>query len=180
MISQPPPPSTSWLPRIVVVSALLIAAGFLALRFIEHKPVSFGSVVPGLGTQAATDTPASGAGSVSPTPAVPQNHVIVTVTSNPPGASVTVDGKAYGETPADIEWWGDQAAPGREVSFVLQKDGFEKATVVRSIVGERLTVDAHLSRNTPIVRPKPPRERPAATEPKGPVVVPDNFKDDPY
>jgi hypothetical protein len=89
-----------------------------------------------------------------------------------------VDGKTYGETPADIEWWGDQAAPGREVNFVLTKDGFEKVTVVRSVVGERLTVDAQLSRNPPpVLRPKP-RERPA--EPKGPVVVPDNFKDDPY
>jgi serine/threonine protein kinase len=180
VISQPPPPSTSWLPRIVVVSALLIAAGFLALRFVEHKPIHGGPAAAGLNTSASgTDTSASGTAGANPTQAVPQHHVIVTVTSNPPGASVTVDGKAYGETPADIEWWGDQAAPGREVSFVLHKDGFEKATVVRSIVGERLTVDAHLSRNTPVVRPKPPRERPA-TEPKGPVVVPDNFKDDPY
>ena len=62
---------------------------------------------------------------------------------------------------------------------MLQKDGFEKATVVRSVVGERLTVDAQLTRVAPLVRPKVPRERPA-TEPKAPVVMPDNFKDDPY
>jgi serine/threonine-protein kinase len=181
MLSQPPPPSTSWLPRIVAVSALLIAAGFLALRFVEQKPNGVSNVADkGTGTLILSGADAPGASAVepgAPKPAVPQNHVIVTVTSNPPGASVSVDGKTYGETPADIEWWGDQAAPGREVNFVLTKDGFEKVTVVRSIVGERLTVDAQLGRNAPMVRPKP-RERPA--EPKGPVVVPDNFKDDPY
>jgi hypothetical protein len=183
LVSQPPPPSTSWLPRIVAVSALLIAAGFLALRFVEQKPNANGTPDSnGLGTLilSGADTPGANPTSQAstPKPAVPQNHVIVTVTSNPPGASVSVDGKTYGETPADIEWWGDQAAPGREVNFVLTKDGFEKVTVVRSVVGERLTVDAQLARNPPpVLRPKS-RERPA--EPKGPVVVPDNFKDDPY
>jgi hypothetical protein len=123
--------------------------------------------------------PSSGEpGAQRPTP--PQHHVIVTVTSNPPGASVTVDGKAYGQTPADIEWWGDQASPGREVSFVLHKEGFEKTTVVRSIIGERLTVDAQLARNQQVTRPRPARERLTGPDTKGPVVMPDNFKDDPY
>lgn len=181
VLSQPPPPSTSWLPRIVAVSALLIAAGFLALRFLEQKPgvgarPDNGSVAAGTASGAGTTQAVPGQPG-SQQPAVPQHHVIVTVTSNPPGANVSVEGKAYGQTPADIEWWGDQAAPGREVNFVLQKDGFERATVVRSVNGERLTVDAQLVRVAPVVRPRP-RERPA--EPKGPVVVPDNFKDDPY
>jgi serine/threonine-protein kinase len=189
MVSQPPPPSTSWLPRIVALSALLIAAGFLTLRFLEHKPVqpsAENSGPPSAPTPAATPAAPPGAaplpsasepGAQRPTP--PQHHVIVTVTSNPPGANVSVDGKAYGQTPADIEWWGDQAAPGREVRFVLHKDGFERSTIVRSIVDERLTVDAQLVRAQPAVRSRPPRER-STTEPRGPVVVPDNFKDDPY
>lgn len=180
-LSQPPPPSNAWLPRVVAVSALLISAGFLALRFVEQKPdvgasnpstTLPGAAAPGIGSTTAPTDP-------SGKPAAPQHHVIVTVTSNPPGASVIVDDKAYGETPADIEWWGDQAKPGREVNFVLQKEGFEKVTVVRSIVGERLTLDAQLSRSAPVVRSRPRVERPAA-EPKVPVVVPDNFKDDPY
>jgi hypothetical protein len=110
--------------------------------------------------------------------------VVVTVTSNPPGARVSVDGKAYGETPADIEWWGDQAAPGREVSFVLQKEGFDRTTVVRSIVGERLNVDAQLTRVAVVPRRRPPSSQSSGDSPRpspqGPVVVPDDFKDDPY
>lgn len=93
------------------------------------------------------NAPIASAIAASPPNGTAQHHVIITVTSDPPGANVSVDGKAYGQTPADIEWWGDQAAPGREVNFVLQKDGFEKATVPRSINGERLTVDVQLMPN---------------------------------
>ncbi|HEX6243346.1 MAG TPA: serine/threonine-protein kinase, partial [Polyangiales bacterium] len=118
-LSQPPPPSTSWLPRIVALSALVIAAGFLALRFMEHKPMlpsgDTTAAANGAGASSASQLPSAGDPSAQK-PAPPQHHVIVTVTSNPPGANVTVDGTAYGQTPADIEWWGDQAAPGREVS----------------------------------------------------------------
>jgi hypothetical protein len=107
--------------------------------------------------------------------------VVVTVTSSPPGARISVDGKTYGETPADIEWWGELATPGREVRFALQREGFEKATVVRSIVGERLAVDAQLVRLPP-VRRRPATESVPRAQPgtPAPVVVPDNFKDDPY
>jgi hypothetical protein len=113
-------------------------------------------------------------------PLAAQNHVVVSLTSNPPGAQISVDGKVYGETPADIEWWGEQATPGREVSFIFTKEGYEKATVVRSVVAERLSVEAQLVR-TPSAQPRP---RPRSSEPRNnspaPVVMPDNFKDDPY
>jgi hypothetical protein len=83
-----------------------------------------------------------------------------------------VDGKPYGETPANIEWWGEQAKPGREVTFTLQKLGFERVTLVRSITGPELTVEAML--------PRPRRRSSGARGPQAPVVVPDNFKDVPY
>jgi hypothetical protein len=179
-LSQPPQAANTWLPRIVVVAAVLIAGGFLALRFAE-QPAAPTSLQPN-GAQEAASPVSPGAPSgtnAEQAPTAVQQHVVVTVTSNPPGALVSVDGKVYGETPADIEWWGEQAAPGREVSFVLTKDGFEKATVVRSIVGDRLTVDAHLARipSSAPVRPRAPRE---PRNSPAPVVMPDNFKDDPY
>jgi serine/threonine-protein kinase len=180
-ISQPPQAANTWLPRIVVVSAVLIAGGFLALRFAEQP--SQRDAVQTVGgneiasSQGAGSAQAGSSGQATPQLAPAQNHVVVTVTSNPPGATVTVDGKVYGETPADIEWWGEQATPGREVSFLLTKEGFEKATVVRSVVAERLNVDAQLTRAPsaqPRARTREPRSAPA------PVVMPDNFKDDPY
>ncbi len=184
-LSQPPQAANTWLPRIVVVAAVLIAGGFLALRFAEQPAAPNTTLQPSGGQEPATaasspNAPASGASIGKPgDPTAPaQQHVVVTVTSNPPGAQVSVDGKIYGETPADIEWWGEQATPGREVSFVLTKDGFEKATVVRSIVGDRLAVDAHLTR-VPSAAPVRPRSREPRNSP-APVVVPDNFKDDPY
>ena len=189
-LSQAPPTAANtWLPRIAVVLALLIASGFLALRFMERRPdQARDDGRPTTGTQAATTGAGMGAGQgTQPVPVAQQHHVVVTVTSNPPGARVSVEGKTYGETPADIEWWGDQASPGREVSFILQKDGFDKTTVVRSIVGERLTVDAQLTRAAVIPRRRPSSSSqsadqgtPRPTNPQGPVVVPDEFKDDPY
>jgi serine/threonine protein kinase len=183
MGSQPPPAAGgSWLPRAVVVLALLVATGFLALRFAERPPRPDNEVVgssEGAGGPAANG---SRLGSNSPIPLVTQQqyHVVVTVTSTPPGARISVDGKTYGETPADIEWWGDPAQPGREVRFVLHKEGFERVTLVRSIAGERLSIDAQLVRlPQPRRRPDPPA-RPQNSTPQGPVVVPDDFKDDPY
>jgi serine/threonine-protein kinase len=181
--SQPPQAANTWLPRIVVVSAVLIAGGFLALRFAEQPSQrdslqTVGSRDANGQTGNANASPGATA-SLGGTqlPAAVQHHVVVTVTSNPPGAQITADGKVYGETPADIEWWGEQATPGREVSFVLTKDGFEKVTVVRNVVAERLNVDAQLVR-TPSVAP---RTRPRSERnSQAPVVMPDNFKDDPY
>jgi serine/threonine-protein kinase len=184
--SLPPQAANTWLPRIVVVSAVLIAGGFLALRFAE-QPARRDGIQAGAGTDATGGTGASangtGANGTAATtggqqaPLAAQPHVVVTVTSNPPGAQVTVDGKIYGETPADIEWWGEQATPGREVSFILTKDGYDKATVVRSVVADRLNVDAQLTR-TPTAAPRPRAREPRNTQ--APVVMPDNFKDDPY
>jgi hypothetical protein len=165
-----------------VVLALLVAAGFLALRFAERAPRPDSEVV---GSSEGTSGPVatgSGSGTNSPIPLVTQQqyHVVVSVTSTPPGARISADGKTYGETPADIEWWGDPAAPGREVRFVLHKEGFERVTLVRTITGERLSVDAQLVRlPQPRRRPDPPA-RPQTSTPQGPVVVPDDFKDDPY
>jgi len=189
MLSQPPPTAANtWLPRIAVVLALVIAGGFLALRFLERPPEQAETGIKPAPNTGGNTSPGQGVvGAVAAgAPVAQQNHVVVTVTSNPTGARVSVEGKTYGETPADIEWWGDQAAPGREVSFVLSKEGFERATVVRSIVGERLTVDTQLSRAA-----APTRRRPSAGQnsndgparpatPAGPVLVPDDFKDDPY
>jgi serine/threonine protein kinase len=181
--SHPPPAQArgAWLPRAVVVLAVLVAAGFLALRVAEHPVRTDGDVV---GSNEGTNAPAASGSRSNDTP-IPlvtqqQHHVLLSVTSSPPGARISVDGKTYGETPADIEWWGEAATPGREVRFVLHKDGFERVTVVRSIAGEKLSIDAQLVRLPQPKRRSPEAARPQPATPQGPVVVPDDFKDDPY
>jgi len=216
-LSQPPGSqvsgAASWLPKIAVVGALAIAAGFLALRFAERgsslsaqqmQPQSVESPAPSQPAQApqpttpsgdptnplgATTTPL-GAQPTQPTPsaaeleATAQQHVLVRLTSTPSGATVTADGKVYGQTPADIEWWGEPAAPGRQITFGFEKDGYEKITVVRTVHGEKLNVEAVLPQRgaaAAAAKKRKPRESTEATDtPKGPVVVPEDFKEDPY
>jgi len=196
-----PSGSASWLPKVAVVLSLAIAGGFLALRFSERgsslnvpstptapAPVAAPSAPPV--TTPAIPTPTTEPGSAEPTRgpqaqpqpgdtpvAAAQHHVLVRLTSSPSGATVTADGKVYGQTPADIEWWGELAAPGRQITFSFEKDGYDKATVVRSVHGDNLNVEAVLpQRNAPARRV---RHR-APDSPKGPVVVPEDFKEDPY
>jgi eukaryotic-like serine/threonine-protein kinase len=224
--SQPPPaaaPSTPWLPRVVVVASLFVAAGFLALRFTEQgQTLVLTRTGPALNAPAQpSGTPAQqqapqGPGrdqnaplpAPAPEQAAPaQHHVVVTLTTVPAGAYVWADDKPYGQTPANIEWWGDQAAPGREVRFTFSRDGYEKATVVRSITGERLDIEAVLNRVPFVPRRRPAASAtgvgtegnsaapsaPAAGAPAGPAakpgeaaphsgvnVDPDEFKSDPY
>ncbi len=193
---QPPPSSSSpmpapvpqggagWLPKVAVIGALAIAGGFLALRFSERNVASTAPAAtqPAKATEQDGSEPSVAAAQApgvqhEPAQEAPQHHVILTINSHPPGAKITADGKAYGETPASIEWWGEQATPGREVTFTLQKDGFEKVTIVRSIKDEKLELDATLPR----VRRRSESARPPATRPvKVPAVLSEDFKNDPY
>jgi serine/threonine-protein kinase len=170
-LSQPPAPKAQWLPKVVVVASLGIAAGFLALRFTERGQ----SLQPARGAQgsaaplptapassaqpSAMPTPTTSAPEPTPTVGI-QRKVTVSLTSSPSGAQVWVDDRPYGQTPANIEWIGEQAALGREVRFTFHRDGYEKATVVRSLSGDRLNVDAILAKAPAVV----PRRRTTHTE----------------
>ncbi|MFT3921651.1 MAG: protein kinase [Myxococcales bacterium] len=191
-----------WLPKVAVIGALAIAGGFLALRFSERgasTQTPGTSVDPPAATAPAQDLAVANAAApsqpVEQRPAAPvpaeapsQFHTIVTINSTPPGAKITADGKAYGETPANIEWWGELAEPGREVTFTLEKDGFDKVTLVRSIKGEKLVVDASLPKTASAASgPSAPRRRAEGAQRGGqakpgrsPAVLTDDFKNDPY
>jgi serine/threonine protein kinase len=183
----PMPQPTSWFPRVAVIGALLIAGGFLALRFSEHQQAPqaapMGSVEP---KPSAGVTPRVVNGAQSPEQQageapIPQAHVLVRLTSNPSGARVLVDGKPYGPTPADIELWGDIAEKGKDVTFVFEKEGFESVSVQRRIQDEKFSVDAALSRDASRRRAGDKRTTGTGNTGTGTVVVtPDNFKEDPY
>jgi len=188
---QPPGGVAGWLPKFAVIGALAIAGGFLALRFSEHGEGASARGIPAPVPPAAVPTSgtpldgvsqaqipgqsgASTAGESQPS-AAEQQHVLVRLTSSPSGAHVSADGKEYGQTPADIEWWGEAAAQGRQVTFVFEKEGHEKVTVVRSLHGDTLNVDATLP-----ARNAPRRRANSSGDTKAPVVVPNDFKEDPY
>ncbi|MBC7173892.1 MAG: serine/threonine protein kinase, partial [Polyangiaceae bacterium] len=80
-----------------------------------------------------------------PEPAGPR-VVRVVLRSTPSGAAVVVGNRTYGPTPAEIEWVGEEAAVGREVTFRFTLAEHRDYTVTRSLLDERLTVEAALER----------------------------------
>jgi serine/threonine-protein kinase len=184
----------NWLPRAAMLSALLIAAGFFAFKFASRTPeqVSATPIAPAPINEPAQAEPSPAPAEVpAPNPAAllaeqdnepaPARRLLLRLTSTPAGASVHVNGKEYGPTPADVEWWGEDAAEGREVTFIFEMPGFDSATVTRPLRGNEMAIDAMLPRKAPIRRTK--ATKPAAEEeelPTGPVLIPKNFKEDPY
>ncbi len=180
-----PPPKSGWLPKAGFVAALAIASGFLFLKISEKTSAPVQSAPVAVSTESPVTPAAPSPTEVDP-PAAPaveelQHHVVVRITSTPAGANVSIDGKPYGTTPADIELWGEAAAPGREVRFEFEKAGFENYAATRVVRGEQIALDAMLQRSGPAprqFRPKPaPSSAPAITRP---IVIDDDFKEDPY
>ena len=93
-----------------------------------------------------------GTGAAGPTTAGRDQPVIdgstprvwVSLRSEPPGARVRVDDREYGPTPAEIEWIGDAASPGREVTFTFEHPGRQSLVVTRTLRGDRVEVHAAL------------------------------------
>jgi len=157
--------------RWIAAFVLLLAAGtgaYLALRSEEAQPltgpVAEAAVDAGLVTTQPGPLAELDAGVVAPPP---MRTVMVTLRSTPAGATVNVDGRTW-TTPADVEWTGDAAALGREVTFRFQLDGHRDFTVTRTLTSDSLHVSVELSalqvRHAPIRRPiRRPRPRPAMT-----------------
>jgi serine/threonine-protein kinase len=92
-------------------------------------------------TAAATATPTE---PEAPVEAI--RRIRVMLRSTPPGASVVVGAHTYGPTPAEIEWTGDDAREGREVTFQFQLEDHRDYTVTRTLYGDTLSVEAALER----------------------------------
>ncbi len=106
---------------------------------------------------------------------------MVSLRSAPPGATVHVGEHEYGPTPADIEWSGEDAARGRQVTFVFQLDGYRDYSVTRVITGDRLEVEAEMEAiqraPRPVVRV---RRRPREQNDQEPTRPVKGYKLDPY
>jgi hypothetical protein len=108
-------------------------------------------------------------------------HTLVSLESTPSGATVGVDDDTYGPTPTSFEWTGEDATPGREVTFVFHLAGHQDYSVVRTVLGDTLDVSATLQAlptGRPF-RPRPPR-RPEGDDGTAPVGPVKGYKLDPY
>ncbi len=92
----------------------------------------------------APTTPAETADEADEADEAPPEAVVVTLRSEPPGALVTIGERTYGPTPTVIEWTGDDARAGREVTFRFHREGYRDRTVTRTLSGPRLEVEAPL------------------------------------
>ncbi len=184
--APPPAPATTWLPKALVVVALVIAAGFLALRVSEREsPRPKAAMTPAATPAIPSPRPAPPPTVETPPPAPPasansQRHAMVRITSTPTGATVSIDGRPYGTTPADIELWGDAVEPGQEIHFRFEKEGYDSATVSRVVRGEQLAVDAMLQRTGQAPGQHVSRPRPQQAAQRPVVINKENFKEDPY
>jgi serine/threonine-protein kinase len=151
-----PPARSSGLAKAAVVSAVVVAAGLLALRSVENRQMQAqvlppaASVVPpaaATSAQEAHPQPLEILPAVTSRPRADEEAwVRVSLASDPPGAMVSVFDKLYGPTPANVELWGEQVARGTDVRFVFEKEGYESVSVSRHIASQELELDVELPR----------------------------------
>jgi serine/threonine-protein kinase len=178
----PPGPRNALIAGGVVVLLLVaVGGGWMMLGGSGPAPTTARS------TATTETTPPSTAGTETvptPPPELPPAPLSTTVTlsSEPAGATVRVGDVAYGPTPAEITWTGDDAAREREVTFVFELEGYRPMTIVRRIGGETLDVSATLDRLPAArpIRPRPPRPSGDPEDDSAPVGPIHGYKTDPY
>ena len=129
--------------------------------------------------RAAVPSPTPRLGPAPPPPrTAPAPSVRVALRSTPPGATVRVGEERYGPTPVDVEWTGDDALDGRNVTFVFELSDHRNYTVSRVLGAEPLEIEAELEAIERAPRPTGPTRRGrSGRQPVGPV---EGYKLDPY
>lgn len=151
---QPQPPVSSHPPSTPPPSGLKRAAPWIGLGVIALALV--GSLV--VLSSEEPELPATGAAPPAEpaetpqapqappqTPPAEQARCEVTIESEPPGAEVFVGERTYGRTPASVIWVGDNASPGREVTFRFELEGHRSLSVTRTVLEDTLQVRAELT-----------------------------------
>ena len=166
------------------IAAVLALAG-LAFTLSGGDPQPVETTVPPVATGPSTaPTTGPSTSTTPPTPVEPPiTRTLVSLRSEPPGAMVRVGDQQYGPTPADVEWTGEEAVRGREVTFLFELSGHRDFTVTRTITADSLEVSAALDEIRAATpgrgwRPRPPRrDESGGGGPVGPVK---GYKLDPY
>ncbi|MDH5490417.1 MAG: protein kinase [Myxococcales bacterium] len=151
-------------PRVESAPAAILPAEPAPERGAEPEPAEAAIAEP----EAAIAAPEP-----EPEPEVPLHRVDVVLSSTPSGAEVFVGERSYGTTPARVEWVGEAATPGREISFRFEHGGYRSSTITATIVeGEPLSVSVALA---------PLRRNPGMMGPRVQTDTRiDNYHDNPY
>ncbi len=198
-----PRPSTKRAP--LVIGGLFAAAVLGGVVFFNAGPSSpaqsatakakqleqAAAELPAAATASAPAAAVGGTSAQQPSTVAPlQGTVLVSLRSTPPGAMVAVGDREYGPTPTQVEWTGEDATFGREVTFRFQRKGFRDLTVTRQIRGDKLEIDAppmdpivmapvkRVERQAPVAAPAAAKE--AKDDPSGPVTPLKGYKAEPY
>ena len=131
--------------------AIAAAVGGVLAASAEPEPVveAAAPAAPAEPERPAAPAPAPGGETETVAPTMveePQGppRVMVTLRTEPPGAMAQVGDQTYGPTPTTIEWTGDAARQGREVTFQFQLAGYRDFTVTRTVFGDELPISARL------------------------------------
>ncbi len=182
LLDEPPKARPGQVALLALLGVLVVVGGVALVALLAGE----GSSTPDRVVPAVAPQPPRAEPTQPSEPAVQTTMVVLR--STPAGAMVRVGDRTYGPTPADIEWSGEAAARGRQVTLVFAREGYRDYSVTRVIVGDRLEVNAELeaveppaatpSRPRPVrpspVRPHPPPERDPSGRPMN------GFKMDPY
>lgn len=111
---------------------------------VAAAPEAVPAAVPPVAPQAPT-TAAAAAPGAAPTAGAEVPAIHVHVVSQPPGATVLLDGKRIGTTPASFEWRDARAHVGGQIALVVRKPGYVAAPVRQAIDGAEVNVDVTLA-----------------------------------
>jgi serine/threonine-protein kinase len=150
----PPRSNGGWYALLAVLLVAGLAGGYVMLG--RTQPASPPSIAPLPTTTLATPTlpPTSAApdptsvGTSAPPPAPEPTirTVLVTLRSQPSGATVALGERTYGPTPAEVELTGAQAEEGAQLHFVFSRAGFRDAPMDVTVAGPTLDVNARMAR----------------------------------
>jgi len=101
-----------------------------------------------------------------PTPAPAEEHPVMHLQTDPPGATVRRDGSDLGDTPLDL-----RIPEGTRWTIEILMDGYESRTVTLLGGTERLTIHLESNAEEPAAGPRPRPHRPVVRPPQ-PVVRP--------
>jgi serine/threonine-protein kinase len=123
------------------------AGGWLLFGGGETPAVATGDVASpttDVAPPPSSATTTTGTSPPSASTAIPT--VLVSLRSQPAGATVTLGDRTYGPTPTEVELTGDIAAEGATLHFVFSRPGFRDMPIDSTVAGGTLDVNARMVR----------------------------------
>ena len=187
-----PPPargSGAWIALAGVFALVLVVGGGWVLMGGASTPAATTVTAPPTTTTGTLpppttqpETPVASVVTPPATTAAPETAirtVLVSLRSQPSGATVTLGDRTYGPTPTQVELTGDQAAEGASLHFVFSRAGFRDLPMDATVSGGTLELNARLVRIARTTTPHEETGGETTTTTTGDTHV-DGYRDSPY